>query len=287
MKTNKRILAAVIICILTVSSFISCNENINQNSDEIFDEHNLDDIVLTSQNPYNYVGKIHNQILDIIMNDPLVVSGDASIEYIQSLSIQYGKELLVENAVTSRAEVDSLEEEYVFLTEEQVLAILEDCDNNLENLISQLDFSEDLKTDLQNLMNFVFTVDDDADITVEQIQDSIAYFETLFMEKAILQENYVEAIHQESVLSGTSTLSYSIEYWDTEILEDDLNDDSYDDINYAKLKVWQKFAVAAVDAVAAAAGTLVATPGGGAVLGAAASALAYAHYEDENDNRNN
>lgn len=188
-------------------SLTSCNDNLD----------NVNDVVLSPanpNNPYDYIGEMHNQALSLVMNH-YDNTDKTTTKEMNSLVEQYSYQVTSMHTQTRGTTIDQLDT----MTEEEVLELLADCDNNLVNFISSLSISSESKEKLTEIFSFVLESADDPDVTHEKLNFKIVEFENNYLE-IMNSEGELDENDNLTVLAGTSTLRHSLSYWEPIMIDE-------------------------------------------------------------------
>ncbi len=211
-------------------------------------------LIADSKNPYNYVGKIHNEILN---------------EFVLNYS---GKRLSVDEIVSAVEAIANKNVNFLNIKDEEspvdpsdILKGIDDFGNNFHNIINDLKLSEQAKKELKVIADYLF---DSAYSEREPSFDSVQK-DLLQFEKDALENRDYNKLERKTILSAISTAKYSTCYWYNYYGSVRVRDNS----NARKRKWWQWVIVAAADV----GGTMVGT----VATGVTASATAYTYTDPD------
>lgn len=257
-------LTFVILCLLVW--FFSCNDNAdvsNGNIYEVKNETNFNKFTdecnpANSQNSYDYVGKIHNEIVSEYVNK---YSSDENISIGKICSVvdslAASNQDFLQIKTSAYQPVDSL------VIQNGVL----DFENNFSHIIDSLNISQSAKDELSDLEDYLFARS--LDLNEPSLSDINTHIIT--METSILNDNTYTQAELKILLSATSTARFSCCFWNNYYM---YRATSKQSISMAKRKWWQWLIVGAADvggAIAGAGGTAA----GAVTVGATASSAAY------------
>lgn len=276
MKTIFKFFVAV--CFMLSLGFIACNEsddsvNTNSSTESISERKstfkevscNLD---VNPENPYNYVGIIHNEIV---------------LEYIN----KYEDNTVDLNTIISRVDElgrnnpnfrEYMDENYTTINPEILMEGAHDFNNQFANTIQKMPISQKAKDELSKLVNYLFEVGyNEQETSLEEVSAFISE-----LERSIIANDVFDKDDQRVLLSAVSTAMHSTCLWYNVYSQTSERATSNNNISlFAKRKWWQWAIIGVSDAVGAAVGAVPAagTAGvaGATVVTAAvgASTLAY------------
>ena len=162
-------------------------------------------------NPYDFVGQIHNEILnEYIFN---VEIKDTTIVGIKNSA----KEIALNNENFLEILGD---DDFVDMDDNFISAGIADYQNNFSNVIDSLSTGESGKTRLRELLNYVMNFEG----TYYEYYDGLFYFED-----EILADNKLNVEEKEMILAATSTARYSFDFW-FEFIKLDAGGFDYDEV---------------------------------------------------------
>ena len=191
------------------------------------------------------VGKMHNEALaytrDFIASSPYKISSQGIID----LAYKFSIELLSSDPEMASADFDSIPR----LTFDEAKFILEDItNNNLDKFIANLNMDSRLRIKLKDLVDSVIKEAGSEMVNYGILYDGIVKFEDEIMSIMSYKITQKDAC---SLLSFTSTLRYSLAYWEN-TYSDSVEDEAAPG---GKIKKWLKVAAVALsDAAGAVAG---------------------------------
>ncbi|MCL2597019.1 MAG: hypothetical protein FWD66_05045 [Paludibacter sp.] len=215
LKINKNIVS-----ILTISLILSTNVAFGQANRE---------------NQYDYVGRLHNEILKEAYK-------------VSSKSSSYDEVCKVVNSICDKnAEFKRVTSGSNYRTDAKfVETALSDYSQQFKNVISNSKLSDNAKTYAQNLINYMF----DMAKSKEEPKYEDVYNKICGFEKDILQDVKLNETDKVTLLGGTSVARYSTYLWNVENPLEPTNP-----LEPAKIKgFWRWIATAVGDAVGAISG---------------------------------
>ncbi|WP_074406378.1 MULTISPECIES: hypothetical protein [Aquimarina] len=211
--------------------------------------------IADSKNPYNYVGEIHNEILnEFVLN----YSGKRlSVDEIVSI---------VEGLANENPRFLSIKDEEAPVDPSDILRGIDDFGNNFHNIINDLRLSSRAKNDLKVLIDYLFdNAYSEREPNFDTVQGDLIRFEN----NALQNKDYTRE-ERKTILSAISTARYSTCYWYNYYSSIRVADNSL----AKKRKWWQWLIVAAADVGGTMAGTIA--------TGVTASSTAYTYTNPDN-----
>jgi len=253
---------SAIALVFTVIFFISCDKKQFVNNESSTPEISLLN-PSNPNNPYDYIGEIHNKGLRILL-DEFPISNDMSIKECAKMCIPFASQtfdriLTESNIIVSKSTVN-LEDDEEFLSELEFL--FDDIENNFVNFVNSLDLDSYTREQVQTLFSDIFIMSRKEEVTFSDIFDKIVEFETKVLDNTIS----ILSNERESVLGGTSTLRHSLSFWleELDINELEINEE-LNDLLVLYGKKWPLIVIGGVDALGAILGGIF---GGGIGAGA-------------------
>lgn len=202
------------------------------------------DIVLNDDNPYNFVGKVHNEILSTYLNEYSDNITDISI------IIKRVDELGNKNSNF----LDVKDTNYMIPSSDLIKNGALDFDNQFSNVISDLNISNNAKSKLSELINYFFSKTEQA--KSPSFEDVDNYF--ISFEKEVLVNTNFDDNDRRVLLSSVSTARFSSCFW-YNYFEVEHYDYALFDDSKPKRPWWAWLIVGASDVVGAAVGSIPAT----------------------------
>lgn len=210
-------------------------------------------------NPYDYVGELHNKGLRILL-DEFPKSKEFKVRECIPFARQTFDKILAESNIVMSKSTVNLEDNEEFMNSLEFL--MDDMKNNFENFINSLDFDTNTVVEVQNLFSEIFVMSKNEEVTFSDIFDKIVGFETKVLDNTIA----IQSNEREAVLGGTSTLRHSLSFWLEEL---DMNElyinEEFNDLFLLYGKTWPLFVIGGCDALGAVIGGIF---GGGVGAGA-------------------
>jgi len=151
-----------------------------------------------NNNPYDYVGKIHNQIVEEFLNKHS--GNDLSTEEVFNITAEIAKnnpEIKSRGFKIEKADYRAFEE------------AVSDFSNDLKNIVGKMNVSNKGKTRIQTLFNYFITIGTKpTKPTYSEIHNYVIQFEREVIDDASLSEK-----DKMVILCGTSTARYSSKLW--------------------------------------------------------------------------
>lgn len=252
-------LSTLLLTLILGLSLLSCNDSTSKILEETL-------IVNPSNpaNPYDMVGEMHNAALgktmEYVWSSPVTLSAQDIISISRECSFKQISNYPSTRSVT----LDELE----VMTEEEIIALLEDMDNNLENFIAELNLSPHAKVLLKDLVTSILSMADEDDLNYDMLHEKVITFEN----RLLLEKQFeLGEIDELALLSGTSTLRYSLAYWEDIYGNNEVG-------TRATRNWWQWLVIGIVDAAGAVNGAIGGAVGGitlgGGVPGGVVGAIA-------------
>lgn len=207
-------------------------------------------------NPYNYVGQIHNEILG---------------EYWANFGADTSRNIeVILGRINSICEsndnfLERIDTNYQQISTEKILAGVEDFDNHFSNLIDNLNVTLTAKSKLQQLVDYFFTKSEQTTFpTLNEVDDYLSSFED-----EIIETEY-NTTDKKMLLCAATVARYSSCFWyhhfDVE--------NQQDVVVAGKRKWWQWLIVVGSDLIGGAVGAIPAAgapPVGGSTIISSAS----------------
>ncbi|MBG6129765.1 hypothetical protein IWQ47_000933 [Aquimarina sp. EL_43] len=209
-----------------------------------------------SKNPYNYVGEIHNEIVNAFVinhsNEKLDV--DEIVAVVENLANVNQNFLRIKD------------EEYTPVDSSIILKGANDFENNFHTIINSLDLSSQAKDKLVTVVDYLFDkAYSSREPNLEDVQKNLIKFEN-----DILSNKGFNELEKRTILSAISTARYSTCYWYNYYGAIKVADNSIT----KKRKWWQWLIVGVADVGGAIAGS-AGGPATAVTTGASASTTAY------------
>jgi len=262
MKTFKFILLFVSFLFL----FLSCDKNTGVDEPLVSTQNEMTLAnPSNSNNPFDCCGLLHNKALRISLDKLAEYPSEVSFDERISVACQAVQQVLLEEGIIQTRSTVNFEDDEELIALVQFL--MEDMENNYENFIEALGLDAYTKEQLHYLFRTVIAMAEYEDITADDVFDEVVAFETKVLNNTIP----IPINDREYVLSGTSTLRYSLSFWADEM-----------DMSAATRgkKWWQWLIIGAADALGYFA------PGGGIMAAVGASTLANTLIKDETQQAN-
>lgn len=204
-------------------------------------------------NPYDFIGQIHNEGLSKTMTEVYASTKTLNADEIISISSKHSSELLFSNDQTRGVSIDELET----MTGEEILAMLEDMDNNLDNFINELELTPAAKAEFKGFVTSFLAApyDSDPDKAYSMMYNKVVSFENTLLS----QQTAISSMDQMALLSGSSTLRHSLAYWSDTYGQEELASSSA----APKRKWWKWLIIGLSDAAGATGGAIAGTALGG------------------------
>ena len=196
-------LTFLLILVTFVVSFFSCNREIVSTDLEEITTINASNPL----NPYDFIGEMHNKALGNVMMQVSISSKKMSIQEIIDISRACSFEQLSIFPMTKSITLDEIEG----MTEEEVLRLLEDFDNNFDNFINELDLSLQAKSELRTFVSTMLSMSETDNLDYDMLYQEVVNFENSLLVNGQTELNEIDEL---AVLGGTATLRYSLAYWE-------------------------------------------------------------------------
>lgn len=198
MKKTKTLILLLSIALIACESDSSYSSNGIENStvdSNLSSKHSIGFSIENPSNPYDFVGQIHNEILnEYIFN---VEIKDTTIVGIKNSA----KEIALRNKKFLRILGD---DDFVNMDDNFINSGIADYQNNFSNVIDSLSTGKNGKIGLIKLLTYVM----DFEGTYYEYYDGLFYFED-----EILADNNLSVEEKEMILAATSTARYSFDFW--------------------------------------------------------------------------
>lgn len=253
----------IILALLSSVVLTSCNEDkslplTNENDFEVNDlNFNRPDgfSIENSNNPFDFIGQIHNEILN-----------EYKYRKVKDTSIAEIKESVKEIALDNKNFLSILgNNEYLVVDDSLIYAGIADYQNNFSTVIDSLPTSIKSKNGLKGLLNFVMTFEG----------SYYEYYSEIFLlEETVLGNKSLNLKEKEIILSAVATARYSFDYWFESLKVDGIGLAYDEDINLAgRGKGLGILIIVGCDALGAGAGGLFGGLPGAVAIGSTASLI--------------